>query len=275
MSTIINTTANRFAEDVLAESARRPVLLDCWAAWCGPCQQLKPVLHGLAERLDGRLRLALCNTEAEPALARQLAVSSIPDVRLFVDGQEVDGFRGFRPADAIEAFLLPYLPSPAETQIRAAAEALALDDLDAAEQATRAATKADPLSARAWALRCQVAIAANDPPSARASLSGLRRCPGSAPQVERLQTQVNMLEERFSLANVDHESVAGRYAQALAAIARQDWTKALTELLAIVEEDKGWEGGKARQRMVDVFKILGKGDPLAEEFRSKLALALY
>ena len=74
-----------FDEHVIAESHRRPVLVDFWAAWCGPCRTLKPVLEQLAAEYAGRFLLAKVDTEAEPQLAARFGIRGIPLVKAFIE----------------------------------------------------------------------------------------------------------------------------------------------------------------------------------------------
>lgn len=71
-----------------------PVLVDCWAPWCGPCRTFAPVFEQAASLLEPRLRLAKVDTEAEPAIAQRWAIRSIPTLILFRKGKEVQRSSG-------------------------------------------------------------------------------------------------------------------------------------------------------------------------------------
>lgn len=96
---------SRFQEAVLEASSRVPVLVDFWAAWSGPCRMLAPVLEQVARSFDGQLLVVSLDVEAEPELARRYDVLSLPAVKLFRDGEPVDGFTGAIPARQVFAFL--------------------------------------------------------------------------------------------------------------------------------------------------------------------------
>jgi putative thioredoxin len=275
MQTTVAISQEDFSRCVIDESHQRPVLVDCWAAWCGPCQQLKPVLEKLAEKLDGHLLLATIDTEAEPDLARQLQVSSIPDVRLYHHGKEVDRFLGFRPLDLIMEFVGPHLPSPADEIVQKAEQALAEGHSLQAEELSERAVKTDKTNIRAWKARIRIAVIRADIIAARVSLSHLRQLPGGAKAAEALEPMVQATEERFELANVDHDSIDGLYGKGLSSMVKEDWETALDCFLELVQRDRQYRSGKAHQHMLHIFLLLGKGHPLAERFRSKLAVALY
>jgi thioredoxin 2 len=81
-----------FAADV--EGSPVPVLLDLWAAWCGPCRMLAPVVEELATELDGRVRVAKLNVDENPATAARFGVRSIPTLLVLRGGREVDRIVG-------------------------------------------------------------------------------------------------------------------------------------------------------------------------------------
>ena len=100
MSEILITKAN-FDTEVMHSD--RPVLLDFWATWCGPCRMLSPVIAEIAEEYDGKVKVGKVNVDEEEELAAAFQVESIPMVVLMKDGKAVDGFAGYRPkADIVK-----------------------------------------------------------------------------------------------------------------------------------------------------------------------------
>ncbi len=100
----MDVTTETFERDVLERSRELPVVVDFWAAWCGPCRMLGPALEAEAQKRDGQLELVKVDVEAEPALAAQYGVRSIPTVAVFRDGEPVTGFIGAHPARLIGEF---------------------------------------------------------------------------------------------------------------------------------------------------------------------------
>ena len=96
-------TDQNFQSEVMGAS--EPVLVDFWAAWCGPCRMLGPAIEAEAAKREGKVELAKIDVDAEQTLAAQYGIQSIPTVAVFRDGIPVTGFVGAHPAAAIGRFL--------------------------------------------------------------------------------------------------------------------------------------------------------------------------
>ena len=100
-------TQDQFESEVMEES--KPVLVDFWAPWCGPCKTLGPVLEELAKDNEGRLKVVKVNVDENQDLAQKYDVMSIPTMFVFKDGQLVDSFMGAMNKQALSEKIEQYL----------------------------------------------------------------------------------------------------------------------------------------------------------------------
>jgi putative thioredoxin len=101
----MDVTTETFERDVIERSHELPVVVDFWAAWCGPCRALGPAIEAEAAKRAGKLELAKIDVDAERVLAARYGIQSIPTVAVFRNGEPVTGFVGAHPAAAIGRFL--------------------------------------------------------------------------------------------------------------------------------------------------------------------------
>jgi putative thioredoxin len=108
----VDVTEDTFENDVVARSHERPVVVDFWAAWCGPCRALTPVLEAQIAEREGAVELAKVDVDANPGLSAMFRVQGIPAVKAFKDGRVVSEFVGVRSPTAVASFLDELLAPP-------------------------------------------------------------------------------------------------------------------------------------------------------------------
>src|SRR5438477_7799361 len=144
---VIEVTDATFEQQVVEESKVRPVVVDLWADWCGPCKMLGPILERAAEDQDGKFLLAKLDVDANQMTAAQFGVQSIPTVVAFKDGQPVDGFVGALPEPHVKQWISGLLPSEADDAAAEAAQEVESGDVAGAEKRFREAIAADDQNA--------------------------------------------------------------------------------------------------------------------------------
>ena len=100
----MDVTTETFERDVIERSRELPVVVDFWAAWCGPCRMLGPALDAEAAERAGQLELVKVDVDAEQQIAARYGIQSIPTVAVFRDGEPITGFVGALPAKLIGRF---------------------------------------------------------------------------------------------------------------------------------------------------------------------------
>ena len=256
---VYDVTEATFQAEVLERSKTVPVLVDFWADWCGPCHALAPVLERAVERHGGEVVLARVDVDQNQRLAMAFQVQGIPVVKAFAGGRLVDEFVGAQPAQVVERFVESLLPSEAD---RAAAAAADLDPAEAAAR-WREVLEQDPDNLAARTGLADLALAEGRPAEALELLRPVKTDP-----------EVAVLVARARLA-VEAADPASRFAAAAAQAADGQPDPALSTLLEAVREGPGETRDRARELMVDVFRVLGDDHPLTGVYRKALTRALF
>ncbi len=252
----IDVSEADFASRVIERSYERPVVVDFWAAWCAPCRQLGPVLERVAEEHGNDVDLVKVDVDANSGIASAFGVQSIPAVKAFRDGAIVSEFVGNYPEDAVRRFFDAILPSEAD---RLAKAGDAERDPADAERAYRSALQAEHNNRNAIMGLVPLLAERGAFDEARELLA---RLPEDA-DVRRLRAHVDLAEAAGDAAPDDPLA---------AAAAEGEWEPVLERLL---QEVRDGHGDDARQRMLDVFEVLGADHPLTAKYRAALASALF
>lgn len=273
-ASVIDVTESSFATQVLDESLERPVVVDFWAAWCGPCKILGPSLERLAADDAGRWLLAKLDVDQNPALAAQFGVQGIPTVIAFRDGQPVNRFTGALPEAQVRTFIDSVLPT--ELDIAAADADAALDrgDIAAAESGFRSVLEQEPSHEVAGIGLATILMDRDDPDAALDVLSRLAK----SEEVRRMEAAARLWGGVGDIAALTQAAESGsehdRLKLARALSVNGDTADAMQIFVDLVGE-RGDTAEDARAALLDLFEVLGQDHPQVGTFRRKLASALF
>ena len=263
---------------VLEESQHRPVVVDFWAPWCGPCKSLKPILEKLAAEYGGKFLLAKIDSDENQELAARYAVRGIPSVKAFLNGEVIDEFSGALPEGEVRAFLDRLIPSPADALRVQAMDVRMAGDSAGALQLLAEASRLDPqnLGVRLDAAEIMLDLG---------EIDEAQRLIGSVP--DDLDPRVAQLKARLQFSGATGEDAAALRARVDAdgndldarlklanlLIAAGDYEAGMEQLLEIVRRDRSFGDDVGRTTLLSVFNLLGGGE-LVSRYRRMLASAL-
>jgi putative thioredoxin len=270
MGVSVEVDSTTFATEVLETSFQKPVLVDFFAQWCGPCKMLKPMLETLAQEYD--FVLAKVDIDQSPDLAHTYGVEGVPDVRVVTHGDVNPGFVGVLPEPQLRDFLSNLsLKSELELGLEAIRAAIAQGDIEQAKAFFGHLISQFPQSQK-------LAIAAAKFLISQGSFASAEKILATVPDGDReYYPQVQALRELVALKqdpNRTHELDPSFFA-AIEQVLIENYEAALDGLLELVSRDRKYRNDGARKAMVMVFELMGDENPLTSKYRRKLTSTLY
>jgi putative thioredoxin len=257
---VVEITDQTFEEVVVQGSKERPVVVDMWAEWCGPCRQLTPTLEKVADERAGAFLLAKLDTDANPMTASAFGVQSIPTVIAFKDGAAVTGFVGAYPEPEVNKFIDSILPTEAEKKAEEARSVEEAGDLANAEERYRQALEEDPDNREAAVGLARILAERGELDDAENLVSKHR----PDPEAEKVLATITLRRWASTSEN-------GTLGEAKRLVASGDVIGGLAGMLQAIGEDRD----AARDAMITVFTAVGDEDPLVQEYRRLLSAALF
>lgn len=271
---ITPTSLAAFEADVLAPSHRVPVVVDFWAAWCGPCRTLAPILESVARELGERARICKVDTDAEEALAAHFQIRSIPTVLLFRDGRLASRFVGVQPAHAIQEWVRPFLaPTTDPLREQAVAARARGDDAGARSLLAQAlAAEADDHASREEL--ADLELAAGNVAAAREALAHLERAGHDSARLRALAARLWFADELtgFTPATSDLDQL---YAGGLGAATRGEVERAAADFLTLTERSRAYRDDAGRRALLKLFELVGPDSAVTGDYRRRLARTLH
>jgi putative thioredoxin len=285
---VTETTTETFVKDVIEDSTHRPVLVDFWAPWCGPCKQLTPILEKVVRAAKGKVKLVKMNIDEHPAIPGQMGIQSIPAVIAFVKGQPADGFMGALPESQVVGFIERLIKEPVgvdeKDALKAADAALAEGDIAGAAglYAQILAKEPTDVAALAGLARCYISTGALD--QAKQTLALVPETKRDEAPVAAARAALELAEQALAVGSIaeleqkvaanplDHQA---RFDLAVALNSKERRKDALDHLIEIIKRDRKWNEDGARKQLLQFFEAWGPADENTNEGRKRLSTILF
>ena len=294
--TIIDGTEQGFGQEVIEASMERPVIVDFWAPWCGPCKTLGPLIEKVVTAAGGAVKLVKIDTEQNQQIAAQMRIQSIPTVYAFYQGQPIDGFMGALPESQIQAFVDKVIdaaggaaPADAgapdvETILAHGEQLLESGDTQTAQAAFRAALEADSTNVQAYSGFARALLAEGRLDEVQAMMAQIPEDLLAKPEIVSLAGLMTLAERAASMPDTPslEAAVATKpddfdavYALAQAQLGRGMPELGAENLLSIMAKDREWNDDGARKGLLEMFEALGHSSPLTIKYRKRLSALLF
>jgi len=278
-----------FMPEVIEASKQRPVLVDFWAPWCGPCTQLAPTLEKAIAATNGKVALVKMDIDKHPEIPGQLGVQSIPAVFAFVDGKPVDAFMGVKSEGEIREFIAKVA---GQTDISVQIDEMLEEAAKLVEQGAIAHAgdiygqilSTDPENLKAIAGVGKLYLKEENLDGVRGVLSNLDEKQLEDVEIASLCSALELAEQAEKLGDTsqfeasleknpdDHQA---RIDLAIALNARNQREAAADELLTIIKKAPGWSDDAAKSQLLQFFEAWGMSDEATVAARRKLSSVLF
>jgi len=268
---IIDVSEATFQKDVIERSKQVPVMVDFWAAWCGPCRMLSPILERVTNESDGALILAKVDVDQNQRLAQQYDVSGIPAVKIFRGGRVVEQFVGAQPESEVRRIIKTFAPSDVDRRLMEAQSLVYGQRWEEAEKAYRDILEAKPDYAPAAIELGRLFLKLGRGADAQSTFE----------QISSDAVEYNIAEILLPLAslmsvspNGTQRDVDALYYAAAQAAREQRVPDALDALLDVLRKDRNYRDGAAKQAILALLEY-AEDPALSNTYRRKLANVLF
>lgn len=270
-----------FEKEVIERSLDVPVLVDCWAEWCGPCKNLTPTLESLTQQYRGRFELVKVDIDQAQRVAMALRIQSVPFMILFIGGRPVDALVGNQSESELRTFLDRHLPPAEDDPLKEGMTALKEGDYSRAIEALQRAMHEEPERSEPRLALAKATLAIGDLDAAAQLLESIPSRDPLAADANRLRALFSLVElrgdpeELARRLNDDQRDVDAWYRTGVNAALTGDFSSACRALLKVVEIDRSYREDAGRQTLLLIFEVLGGEGELVSQTRRYLASLLF
>ena len=272
MGYTIEVQDHNFEQEVLEKSYQKPVIVDFFATWCGPCHMLSPILEKIASEYD--CVVAKLNTEENPYISQAFKVEAIPDVKIIAEGRIIDGFVGVLPEPEIRQLLAKCgIKSTLEDSLTDIQQQIAAGDAATASEMLASLLSTYPDNRRVALTAAKFYLAADQMTKADDLISSIQADEREFyAEAQAVKALIKLKLESSLPAENDLDKA---FAKAASLTVAGNYGEALPLFLDIIMEDKKYKDEAPRKAMISIFNLLGDTHPLTKEYRRKLTTALY
>ena len=265
--------AQFWENEVVKPSQEKLVIVDFWAPWCGPCQYLSPVLERLHAQSGGKWKLVKINVDEMPMLAQKFGIRSIPTLKAFYKGQEVDTVMGALPEPQLREWIEKLLPDSPRQQLQQIAQRLDQEGpTPELIQQLEAAYTADPTNPDARYLLARATVLTH-PEQARQLLHTIDETHPNYLQAQALKRLANFLIQGPDA--LPEGPAKALYHEIYNALKAGDIEQALQKIIDALIEDRTYADQLGRHLGLGLFAYLGEQHPLTQKYRRRFNMALF
>lgn len=281
---VFEATEQDFAEKVIQASHTQPVVVDFWAAWCQPCQILKPLLKQVVESYNGDVLLAYVDTDQEQALAGQFGIRSLPTVMIIKDGRVVDQFSGAQPEGAIRKIIDKHIVRESDLMLKQAMSLLEQGNEIGAIEMLQQANRVDPKNTAVLFALARFAAHSGNLDESLTILSAIPADAAEADMARELKAQISFKRQAEGagdmaelLGRISHNpaDLEAREKLATVLVSQGQHEAAMEQFLEIMKRDRAFNDEAGRKGLLQMFELLGHEHPAVSAYRRKMFSLLH
>ena len=258
-----------FQKDIIDASIEKPVLVDFWAEWCGPCRFVGPILEKLAMEEDAPFNLVKINTEANPEISEQWEIRGIPNIKMFFNGAVIGELAGALPEDEMRKWIEQNLPSKAKELMMNAQEEMAKGNDEEAIKLLEESIQENPELFESQLLLAYQLLWINP---LRSKLILEKSLHIDSAVLISILADINLTQEDMMDNGYEAKDSLWR---GIHAFQNKDYEPAILEMIESLKIDKTYMTELARKNIVAIFAYLGPEDELVKKHRPTFDMTLY